>query len=530
MPKPRIVVIGGGIGGLTAALLLAAEGANVTVLERADAVGGKLRQVEVGGAALDAGPTVFTMRWVFEEIFAAAGAVLADELTLVPATTLARHAWSATERLDLFADIERSADAIGAFAGAAEARGYRAFCARARQIYRTLEHPFIRADRATPLSLVRAAGLRGLPGLLQISPFQTLWAAISEHFQDPRLRQLFGRYATYCGSSPFAAPATLMLVAHVEQDGVWLVDGGMHRIARALAGVAERHGARIRTASHVAEITSEAGRANGVLLSTGERLPADAVIANADVAALASGALGRAARSAVDPVAAPGRSLSAITWALRARTEGFPLLRHTVFFSNDYAREFTDLFGRRHPPTAPTVYLCAQDRPDHRDDTDAPLDRPERLLCLINAPATGDTAPLTQQEIAQCTTRTFALLATCGLTLHHQPDACRLTTPTDFHRLFPATGGALYGQAVHGSMASFRRPGARSRLPGLYLAGGSTHPGAGVPMAALSGRMAAASLLADWRSIRRSTAPSPGAATPGGTSTRSATTAPTASR
>ncbi len=510
MRTDRIVVIGAGIGGLTAATLLAARGASVTVLERMSAPGGKMRQIQVGGSVLDAGPTVFTMRWVFDAIFAAAGTSLDAHLQLRPATTLARHAWSATERLDLFADIDQSADAIGVFAGAAEARGYRAFCDQARRIYRTLEQPFIRGPLPTPLSLVRAAGLRGLPGLLQISPFESMWRALGEHFQDARLRQLFGRYATYCGSSPFLAPATLMLVAHVEQDGVWLVEGGMHRVATALADLAGGHGATFRYGTNVAAITIEKGRATGVRLSDGEWLAADAVVVNADVAALAEGRFGPAAAAAVPAIPASGRSLSALTWAIAAPTGGFPLQRHNVFFSRDYAAEFDDLFKRKVLPTAPTVYVCAQDRDGQGH---GPVGA-ERLLCLVNAPATGDTRPLTPTEIAQCTDRSFSLLAQCGLIV--DPQQAVVTTPTTFEALFPATGGALYGQAVHGSMASFRRPGARSKIPGLYLAGGSTHPGAGVPMAALSGQMASANLLADFASTGLSRA----TATRGGMSMR----------
>jgi len=510
---PHVAIVGAGIGGLAAAVALAAAGVAVTVLERADAPGGKMRTVNVAGARIDAGPTVFTMRWVFEEIFAAAGASLPDHLRLQPVTTLARHAWSATQRLDLFADVERTADAIGAFAGPADARGYRAFCVRAGRIYRTLEQPFIRASVPTLMSLVRSRGLRGLGDLWRLSPYQTMWQALGEHFADQRLRQLFGRYATYCGCSPFLAPATLMLVAHVEQEGVWLVEGGMHRVAVAMAELAAARGAAFRYGAEVREIiAAPANRIAGVALASGERIEAEAVIANADVAALAAGRFGRAVAGAVPRVPSTARSLSAVSWALVARTEGFPLLRHNVFFSGNCAAEFDDLFKRHDLPVEPTVYVCAQDR----DDTGQPPPGEERLLCLVNAPPVGDLRNLMPTEIAQCTERTFKLLSRSGLTVHDRPDATLTTTPSDFNRMFPATGGALYGQAVHGPMASFRRPGARSGLPGLYLAGGSTHPGAGVPMAALSGRMAAASLLADWVS----TATSRRAATRGGTSTR----------
>ena len=521
MTAQRVIVVGAGIGGLVSALELAARGVEVLLLERAAAPGGKMWQVVVGGAAMDAGPTVFTMRWVFEELFEAVGTRLSDHVSLQPVSVLARHAWRADERLDLFADVARSADAIGRFAGAPAARGYLDFCARARRIYGALETPFLRGSRPTPLSLAARAGWRGLPDLLRISPLAMLWQQLGTHFSDPRLRQLFARYATYCGSSPFMAPATLMLVAHVEQDGVWLVDGGMHRVAQALARLAETHGAVLRCGAQVEQILVRDGRACGVRLAGGEELAAQAVVFNGDVAALSSGLLGDAADRAVPRTAPACRSLSALTWNLHASTRGFPLARHTVFFSADYRREFDDIFQHGRLPSAPTVYVCAQDRSDADADPiadpniDAPCG-PERLLLIVNAPARGDTHPFTHQELASCEAQTFRLLQNCGLQVQRDPQQSVLTTPQDFERLFPATGGALYGQASHGWMASFSRPGARSRLPGLYLAGGSTHPGPGVPMAALSGRLAARSVMADRASTRRSQP----AAMPGGMSTR----------
>jgi 1-hydroxycarotenoid 3,4-desaturase len=499
----RVVVIGAGVGGLVAAVLLAARGLDVLVVEKEPAPGGKLREVAAGSASLepvkiDAGPTVFTMRWVFDEIFAAAGARLDDHLTLARSQVLARHAWADGSRLDLFADRAESAEAIGRFAGAAEARGFEAFSARAARIWRTLEGSFIREDRPSVLDLVAKAGARDLMG---ISPFTTLDRALGEHFRDPRLRQLFGRYATYCGSSPYDSPATLMLVAHVESEGVWLVEGGMHRLAVALATLAERLGARLRYGTGVRSITRRGGRAAGVVLADGQPIDADAVICNGDSNAVATGLFGDLG-AAVKPTTPAERSLSALTWAVRATPEGFPLLRHTVFFSGDYRAEF-DALKRGRLPAEPTVYICAQDRTD-QDRSDQDRATPERLLCLVNAPATGDAGKPNPEEIARCEERTLHQLRRCGLTLSFDPEKQVMTGPAQFGALFPATGGALYGPNAHGWAASFRRPGARTKLPGLYLAGGSTHPGPGVPMAALSGRLAASALMADLASTARS--------------------------
>ena len=517
---PRVVVVGAGVGGLASAAELASKGCDVLVVERAREPGGKMREIEVAGRRLDAGPTVLTMRWVFDELFAALGTSVEAHLRLRPAEVLARHAWQAGETLDLHADRERSADAIEHFAGAAEARGYRAFCARAEEIYRTLEASFLRGSRPTPLSLVTRVGWRGLPALMRISPFETLWSSLGHYFRDPQLLQLFGRYATYCGSSPYLAPATLMLVAHVEQAGVWQVEGGMHRLATVLVELLERAGGSVRYGCDVSEIVVRDGRACGVRLADGETVEADAVVFNGDVAALGTGLLGvGVVRDAVEAPEPAHRSLSAVTWSMVGTASGFDLSHHNVFFGNDYREEFEAVFSRGMLPADPTVYVCAQDRAAHEHGS-SPAG-PERLLCLVNAPARADRAPLSETEIARCEQRMKRVLLRAGLTISTtDPQHTRLTTPNDFARMFPRSGGALYGRASHGWAASFSRPGARSRLPSLYLAGGTVHPGPGVPMAVLSGRQAAASLLADSVQGRASTSRSSAAATPGGMSMR----------
>ncbi|MBR0965068.1 phytoene desaturase [Bradyrhizobium diazoefficiens] len=496
MPRERVVVVGCGVAGLVSAFALAARGLDVTVLERAAAPGGKMRQVAIGSSRIDSGPTVFTMRWVFDELFAAAGRNFADHVRLRPLDVLARHAWDEQARLDLFSDQERTVDAIGDFAGAEEADGYRAFCRDTRRIYEILEKPFLRASQPSMGGLIGADGLRGLMRLPQIKPFSSMWSALGRYFADPRLRQLFARYATYCGSSPYLAPATLMLVAHVEREGVWSIDGGMHALAKALADCASASGAAIRYGEDVSEVLVSGGRASGVRLASGEQIAADAVIVNADVGAVADGMFGVPARRAAAAIPLRARSLSAMTWSVVAKPDGFALHRHNVFFSDDYAAEFDDIFVHDRLPHGPTVYVCAQDRDDH----DVAPGDPERFLILVNAPANGDRHVYDAAEVEQCAQRTFGMLERRGLRIQPQAGAMRVTTPADFNRMFPATGGALYGRSSHGWTASFQRPGARTKVPGLYLAGGSTHPGPGVPMAALSGRSAAASLLADLTS------------------------------
>jgi 1-hydroxycarotenoid 3,4-desaturase len=506
MPNGRVIVIGAGIGGLTSAALLSARGCDVTVVEAADTPGGKVRAIDVGGRMIEAGPTVFTLREIFEEVFADCGESLDKHIVMRRADILARHAWS-DDRLDLFADPAASEEAIGDFAGACEARGYRAFRAEAQRLYDALDRPFLRDTKTDPLTLGWRMGVSGLRDYATLRPYTSMWRALGGYFADPRLRQLFGRYATYCGSSPFRTPATLMLIAHVEARGVWLIDGGLSALATALEGLAKRQGACFRYAAPVSRIILENGRAAGAELASGERIAADSVVCNADPAALGDGRFGVKATRGVPPAS---RSLGALVWLAAVQTSGFPLTRHNVFFSNDYPAEFDALHAGRLPDD-PTVYVCAQNRAAN----DSHVDGPERLQVIVNAPATGDRAAPTQQEIERCQHAMRTRLSQAGLSVDWTGPT-KLLTPHDFERLCPSTGGALYGRASHGWAASFLRQGSRTRIPGLYCAGGSTHPGAGVPMAALSGRLAADCLLRDRASMSGWTR----AAMPGGTSTR----------
>ncbi len=483
MPQEPVTIVGAGFGGLAAALTLAAKGVPVTVIESSHAPGGKARFID----GIAAGPTVMTMRPIFDALFAQFGEQLDDHVKLSRADTIARHFWDGDAQLDLYADPARSRDAIGDFAGAAEARGFDQFCEEAARIHATLDTSFMQASATNPIGLSWRIGPARLRQLWGINPWQSLWNALGKHFKDPRLRQLFGRYSTYTGSSPFAAPATLMLIAHVEAQGVWLIDGGVQKLAAAMADLAARHGVTFRY---------------------GERWstpPIGPTIFNGDPAAVGK------------PLSPRHRSLSAMVWTGRGDAGDFPLAHHNVFFSPDYRAEFDAIKAGR-LPVDPTVYICAQDR----DAAHQPTSRTERYQFIVNAPADGDIHFYTSKETDPCQTAITRRLQASGLTLN---GTCgQFTTPTDFETRFPGSGGALYGRATHGAMAAFLRPRTRTRTRGLYLAGGSTHPGAGVPMATLSGLQAASALLAD-PVLTRQFRP---VAMPGGISMRSATTENTA--
>jgi 1-hydroxycarotenoid 3,4-desaturase len=344
-------------------------------------------------------------------------------------------------------------------------------------------------------------GRAGLGALARVDAHRTMARALAKAFASPHLRQLFGRYATYVGSSPFEAPATLNLIAHVEAEGVYRVRDGMGAVPKALEARARGLGVAIVRSADVERVVIESGRAAGVI-AEGELVRADAVVFNGDVSALGAGLMGDGVRGAVAPTPRGARSLSAITWTALARARGAPLVHHNVFFADPHAyrAELEAVLVHRRVPDAPTVYVCAQDRGD------APLPDghgEERLLVLVNAPATGDApSHWTPWEIERCENAMSKSLERCGLTI--EASAVSRTTPVDFHRRFPASGGALYGPIARGALSAFARASTTTRVPGLYLAGGSVHPGPGVPMAALSGRIAAARVLADLASTARS--------------------------
>jgi 1-hydroxycarotenoid 3,4-desaturase len=509
--KNKVVVIGAGIAGLVGALMLSHAGAQVTVLEAQADCGGKMRQLRPGDSGtdqsvnwqgIDSGPTVLTMKWVFEEIFESLGLNLDRELSLSQLDVLARHAWGADDganQLTLYSDGSKSEEAVAQFAGLTEAKRFRQFCKSAKSLYDSLEGAIIREPSPSLKKLTLSLGPRGLATLASIGPMKSLWDSLGGYFNDPRMRQLFARYATYCGSSPWSAPATLMLIAQVEMDGVWSVKGGMKALAQTLEKLAKDKGVIFKYQSACTSIEVESGEVKAVLTEQ-ERIEANAVLFNGDIQALCDGLLGQEIETLMRTRHGGRieRSLSAVTWSMRCEVEEthFKLDRHNVFFQDHYENEFKDIFRNNRLPTQPTVYVCAQERGlvSAIQDQDSKTSK-ESIFCLVNAPANGDRYQFTPQELEACETATFSLLKRCGLQIKIDPSSVIQTLPQHFHRLFPATGGALYGQATHGWMQVFSRSNAKTPIKGLFLAGGSVHPGPGLPMAAMSARLAVGAVM-----------------------------------
>lgn len=507
---PKIVVIGAGIGGLAAALRLSHQGCDVTVLDMHAAPGGKMRTVASAAGPVDAGPTVLTMRPVFEALFADVGEDLAKHLTLIPLGTLARHYWDDGASLDLMADPAQSLANIIATFGAKAGRQFEAFSTRAKRLFDAFDAPMMQTAEPDQWAVTKTV-LRQPSLIPAMAPHRSMASLLKQSFSDPQLAQLFGRYATYVGGSPYASPAILSLIWQAEAQGVWAVKGGMHTLAKTIAKLATKRGATFHYNNAATRITRQNGQISGVQ-TRDTHFAADTVLFNGDPRALATGLLGEGAKEAVTTDQTEPRSLSAYVHAFAAAPSGVDLAHHTVFFGHDPKAEFAAL-AKGEMPSDATLYLCAQDHGQ------VAADATQRFEIIMNGPPIPRDP---EKEKPPCQTQIFKRFQDFGLQFNPTPGPDTLTTPHGFDALFPASQGSPYGRSPHGLMAAFKRPTARTKIAGLYLCGGGAHPGAGVPMATLSGQHAAAAIMTD----HASTSTCPQTATPGGTLTGSAPAGP----
>jgi phytoene desaturase len=463
----RVVVIGAGIGGLAAAARLRAGGHRVTVVEQAPEVGGKLGWLEVpsdeGTFRFDTGPSLLTMPQVFEDLFAATGDPLARTLRV--------------RRLDPLADYH-FADGTRARADELTADpGWRRLMDRAARMWRATSGPFLEAPG--PPSLLSLAR-RSPADLPVIAPHRSLRSLGRQYLGDANRRMFLERYATYSGSDPRRAPAVLATVPYAEHTfGGWYIEGGLHQLATALAARA----GSVRTDTSVRSIELAAGRVSAVRLEDGGVLPADVVVANADATALYRDLL---PRPRLLPRGEP--SLSGLVVLLGLRGTTARLEHHTVLFPADYDDEFDSVFAGR-MPADPTIYVSAP-----KDPAVAPPGC-EAWFVLVNAPRHGTgpgeydwTRPGAAEESADAV---VDLLAKRGLDVRDRIVTRRVISPAELARRTKTPGGAIYGSSGNGARAAFLRPANRSPVSGLFLAGGSAHPGGGLPLVALSGRAVA---------------------------------------
>jgi 1-hydroxycarotenoid 3,4-desaturase len=489
-----VAVIGGGFGGLAAALRLASAGLRVTLFEASSSVGGKAGEVVVDGVAFDTGPSVLTLPSILQALFEDAGATFEDEVTLVRPDPSFCYRWPDGTQVQIFQDPTESERAIGLALGGTAAREFSSFMRYSRGIWEAAAPHFVLAQ-APSISSVAALGLVGIRAAAQIDPFRTMRRAIETQVTDPYLRDILLRFATYNGSDPSLAPATLNCIAHVEMGiGAFGVKGGMHMLVRALERVCLRKGVQIRTGEPISRIVRGREGVTALVLASGETIGVDRVVVNADVAHLIEDLLPNAQGAGL--TVPTQRSTSGWTAVVRARRRARPA--HLALFPKVYASEFRDLFELDRPPLDPTVYVCAQEVAHGRSGWESH----EPLFVMANAPAEPSGSDR-RTEVWEALRATVIERLIDGSVIDRDDEIVWERSPSDLARAFPGSRGALYGAASNGMMSAFQRPPNRvPRVRGLYLASGSAHPGGDVPLCIQSGRLAAQACLDDLGSAR----------------------------
>lgn len=478
----KVIVIGAGLGGLSAAVRLAKSGFDVTVLEKNAAIGGKVNYIESNGYKFDTGASLLTMRHVFEDLFAFCGKRLEDYLTIVPLDPICRYRWSDGTRFDASSDLLKTENEIAGLAPA-DVENFRKYMADARRKYEIAAETFLAHSLNDLPKLLRP---KYFGDLLAISSMKTLDAHNKRYFQSSKLRQLFDRFATYNGSSPFQTPATFALVPFVEFGlGAWYAQGGIYQIPKALGKLAGELAIEIQTSRAVEKILVEDKKAVGVQLENGKIVKADFVVANSDAIETYRHLLDSEFFNRKLDRREP--SSSGFVLLLGAKKKFTGLVHHNIFFSDDYRSEFDALFRDLRPAKNPTIYVCATSK---TDDTQSPEHR-ENLFVLVNAPFTSDKTDWAK-EASGYRNLIVEKLENFGLDgLGKSIEFEQIITPEDFEKKYRTNRGSIYGVSSNGIFSAFLRvPNQSRQIENLYFVGGATHPGGGMPLVLLSGKMA----------------------------------------
>ncbi len=494
----RAIIIGAGLGGMAAAIRLARDGWSVKVLEKNVRVGGKLDCHSDHGFLWDAGPSLVTMPFVLRELFEYAGHDVEDYLDLMPVDPICRYFYPDRKVINAWANFHHFQIEV-ARREKDHGEALEGFLRYARGIYDLSAEAHLFHPPTNFLGYFTPRILRHLHHLPKVLTTRTMAQVVESHFKDPHIRQLFMRYATYNGSSPYRIPATFNIIPYVEmQGGGWYIRGGMYRLAEALEKCARDLGVDFLVDAEVSEITlKERGlfrkpQATGVIIQGGVSMSAEVVICNADANHVWARLLNTRKKAGVTRQNDRKPFSSApfmMLWGVKKRYE--QLAHHNVFFSPDYLAEFDDLFQKKRPATEPTVYVCVSSR---SDATQAPQGQ-DNYFVLVNAPA---IEPDHHWERTRESYRDTVLnrLEAMGLEGLRKEIVCeKIITPADFAARNNAYRGAIYGHATHSLSGVVNRPAnCCDWVKGLYFVGGSTQPGGGIPLVLLSAKRVAEAL------------------------------------
>ena len=489
----RAIIVGAGLGGLSTAIHLRLAGFDVTVLESRDAPGGKVRQLRDAGFTFDMGPTILAMPFAIDDLFRAAGRDRRDHLELLPLHPYYRAHFPDGTVFELSDSLVDVLAQVRRMSPEDEPRWVE-FLAHAGRIYHEVETHFL--DRLFH-SWRDLLDPRLLRAGLRMDALTSLTRRVTRQFRDPRLRQLASYQAIYVGASPDEVPATYALISYLEMaHGVWFPRGGMYALVEAVAKLCADLGVEIRYGASVERITTAGGRATGVALAGGGERTADVVVSNADLHHTYGRLLEGAPRRHLDDAALarlePSSSAFILYLGVARRFEGLP--HHSIVFSSDFARDLREVFVEKIPLTEPSFYVCA---PSVTDPALAPEGH-TALYVLAPAPALrpGVDWDALAPEYAE---RLIDRVEAFGLRGVRDPHvAPRVSPPADVARDYHCHAGSIFGLSARFDQTAFRRPAPRSRdVRDLYLVGGGTQPGGGVPMVILGGKLVAATICRD---------------------------------
>ncbi|MBD3183001.1 phytoene desaturase [Candidatus Poribacteria bacterium] len=481
----KVAVIGGGLGALGGAIRLACMGFDVQLFEKNEKLGGKTNEVVSGSYRFDTGPSLLTMDFVIDELFDFAGFKRSEMLEFVPVDPICRYFFPDGSIMDASADREKMIDEISKLSPE-DADSYDEFISYCKDIYDLTADVFLYTPIHEMDKVLKKGNLSTLFKLYKMDPFRSVHQGVSRYFSDPRLIQLFDRYATYSGSDPFKAPATLNIICYVEYGlGGYYVKGGIYRLVEALINMAEELGVEIYTSTKVDEIIVENDFVSGVF-ADGERFDVDYVLCGAD-AVVTYNTLIKGYPVLKDKMNSLEPSLSGIVFLWGINKQNPELKHHNIIFSKDYQEEFRQIFDKCETPDDPTIYVSITSKADPEHASSGG----ENWFVLLNMPYITDDQDWSL-EIDRMRKKVLTKLTKTGIDISNNIEFEKVYTPLDFLNLYNSNKGSIYGISSNSRMMAFKRHANRSRqIKGLYFAGGSVHPGGGIPLVLLSGKMAA---------------------------------------
>jgi len=489
--KQHIVVIGAGLGGLSAAISLATEGFTVDLLEKNDKVGGKLNILEKDGFTFDLGPSILTMPHIFQALFERAGKKMEDYVSIQTVEPHWRNFFEDGSTLDLSSDPERMKQELDKL-GPNTAKEFEAFLAYSKKLCEITEQGYFEHGLDSFWELLKHYG--PVRSLLEFDVFRSMDQGVRRFIKDPKLVDVLNYFIKYVGSSPYDAPALMNLLPYIQFGyGLWYVKGGMYGMAEGLQKLAEELGVNIRVNAEVAEIQHSAGRATAVRLLDGTVIPADIVVSNMEVIPAYKKLLDNQKEAKRLQRFEP--SCSGLVLHLGVDTI-YPQLAHHNFFYSDHPKEhFNAVFHDNKLSDDPTIYLVA---PVKSDPTQAPPGC-EIIKILPHIPHLNPGQPLTAEDYSALRERVLIKLERMGLTDLRKHIVCEeYWTPVDIEQRYYSNRGSIYGVvADRFKNLGFKIPQRSKDIKNLYFVGGSVNPGGGMPMVTLSGQLVRDKILAD---------------------------------